>query len=244
MTVDEEAVAEFGRMLDAYAARVRLAKYLHAESDPDEVPAAMWTGDVFPIGGTGARRFATARELLAAMQGDDGFDAALVGWRMLPSTVTEAEVAAVEAEIGAPFPPPYRAYLRARSHLLEGFRSRRHGTSISLPPLPPDQPLAPLRKLLRDWGWQLTVPAGFLPCGAFGDEEWGGLFFDTGRRRADGDCPVVCIDHECLVPLAEGAENRERLLRDADTLYDSSGELFADMLTPAEPGAAPDPARM
>jgi hypothetical protein len=241
VTVEEETVAEVGQMLDTYVAGLTLAKYMHVESDPGEVPAAMWTGEVFETIGVKPRRFANAQELLAAMREEDGFEVAWVGWRMLPSAVTAADVAAVEEEFGIRFPPLYRAYLRARAHLLEGFTSRRHGESIGLPSVPFDRPLEPLRKLLRDWGQ--VIPAGFIPCGTYGDEEWGGLFFDAGRRGADGDCPVVLIDHEVGVSLGEeGAGQRAAIEQHVEPLYESCRELLADYLLRAEPGAAPDPA--
>src|SRR5262245_59781900 len=40
-----------------------------------------------------------------------------VEWRILPSTLSETEVTALEVEFGVQFPPLFRTYLLARFHL-------------------------------------------------------------------------------------------------------------------------------
>ena len=56
------------------------------------------------------------------------------------------------------------------------------------------------------------------------------MCFDTGRRAPDGDCPVVWMDHEVLVPLGEEHWRiRGTVLPLAQPLYESCPELLADV---------------
>ena len=127
----------------------------------------------------------------------------LVDYKVLPSTVTEAEVAALEARAGGPFPPAFRSYLR-HGHFMEigGKRARLPGT-------PSDNALGQVSRYLENWADLL--PAGYV---AFAEDtnDAGALCFDYRNRRADGDCPVVLFDHDALVPLEDGERGDRAVL--------------------------------
>lgn len=114
-----------------------------------------------------------------------------VGWRPIPSTVTDADLDALERETGLAFPPLYRDFLRYR-HFVDltevGVRFERH--------LCHDWRETLRKAYLRSWPRELVLDVGLLP---FGDESFmdaGPVCFDTRHRIVDGDCPVVFWDHE------------------------------------------------
>jgi hypothetical protein len=124
----------------------------------------------------------------AAMAVDEPDVEGCVGWRMLPSGVTEADVEDLERGLPGPLPPLFRAYLTARHTLgMDWF---------DLPDLPPDDALGGVRRALA--AWPGLAAAGYVP---FTDDAAGGLgplCFDAARRLPDGDCPVVLFDREDL----------------------------------------------
>jgi hypothetical protein len=114
-----------------------------------------------------------------------------VGWRPIPSTVTDADLDALEGETGLAFPPLYRDFLQYR-HFVDltetGVRFERHLCS--------DWRETLRKAYFRSWPRERVLSVGLLP---FGDEAFmdaGPVCFDTRRRAADGDCPVVFWDHE------------------------------------------------
>jgi hypothetical protein len=122
-----------------------------------------------------------------------------VAWRMLPSTLTEEDVRAVEREAGAEFPPLFRAFLTAR------FTMTIDVPWVRLPALPSD---APLRELLHTMRANAPLTAaGYLAFG-WDTDDTGPVCFDIRRRLYDGDCPVVLFDHDLLIdaPTRESLE--------------------------------------
>jgi hypothetical protein len=106
-------------------------------------------------------------------------------WKMVPSPVTPAEVAALEVRLGCTLPQPYVAFLtcHALHHLDFG--------SYRLPPIPPREGLQHVSRVLQ---FPFGKEAGYLTFGAArgaGDP----LCFDLSRM-ADGDCPVVVFNHD------------------------------------------------
>lgn len=145
---------------------------------------------------------------------------------MLPSTLKEESIIAVETEFNVPFPPLFRAYLTARFHLFSelSFSEGSETVSILLPALPCDNPLGELRGFI-DWGPFLHT--GFVP---FGDYQigYGPLCFDSTKQLPDGDCPVVWFDHDELFSLSEEQlGNRESVEPLAHPLFSSFRELLA-----------------
>ena len=122
----------------------------------------------------------------------------VVDYKVLPSTVTEAQVRALETRAGGPFPPSFRAYLRHGHFMGVGGKGKR----ARLPATPSDDPLGEISRYLD--GWSGLLPAGYV---AFAEDtnDAGALCFDYRNRRQDGDCPVVLFDHDALVPLEEAA---------------------------------------
>jgi hypothetical protein len=150
-----------------------------------------------------------------------------VEWRVLPSTLTEADVVAVEKEFGVRFPPLFHAYLLARFHLFDQVKSRRHNQQVFMTATPAGQPLTPLRRLLSSW--QPLIGAGFVPFAQWGDG-WGPMCFDSARQAADGECPIVWMDHEALIPLgSERCRARESVLPLVHPLYASCREFLMDV---------------
>jgi hypothetical protein len=150
-----------------------------------------------------------------------------VQWRVLPSTLKDADVGALESEFGVQFPPVFRAYLLARYQLFDQVRSRRYDQQIFMTDTPAGKPLRPLRQLMK--AWRPLIDAGFVPFAQWGDG-WGPMCFDAVHRRSDGECPVVWMDHEALVPIgAENCRHREAVSPLAHPLYDSCREFLLDV---------------
>jgi hypothetical protein len=200
MSVAEDTMF-VGQHLDAYAERAwRMGVAADNRADAG-IPPVMQVGEV----------------------NDEGW----VEWQVLPSTLTVAEVAAVEGEFGVSFPPLFRAYLLARFHLFDQVQSRRYNQLIWMTDTPAGRPLRPLRQLMLSW--QPLTAAGYVPFAQWGDS-WGPMCFDTAGRRADGDCPVVWMDHEALVPLgSERCRLREAVAPLAQPLYESCREFLVDV---------------
>jgi hypothetical protein len=200
MTVSEDS-AFVGQLLDTYA--VDYYRMGVASQDPKDagVPPEMQVGEVNVEG--------------------------WVEWRVLPSTLTEAEVIAVEKEFGVQFPPVFRAYLLARFQLFNQVKSRRYDQQILMTDTPARKPLKPLRGLMK--AWRLLIDAGFVAFAQWGDG-WGPMCFDGVQRGADGECPVVWMDHELLIPLGPNkCRQRESVLPLVQPLYGSCKEFLVDV---------------
>jgi hypothetical protein len=196
-----EDTAFVGQLLDTYA--VDAWRMGVVEEDPEDagVPPEMQVGEV----------------------NADGW----VEWRVLPSTLREADVAAVEAEFGVRLPPLFRAYLLARFQLFNQVKSRRYNQQILMTDTPAGKPLAPLRELMDEW--RPLIDAGFIPFAEWGDS-WGPMCFDSAQRAADGECPVVWMDHEALLPLgSEGCRQRAAVVPLVQPLYASCREFLSDV---------------
>lgn len=100
-----------------------------------------------------------------------------VEWRILPSTLTDRDIAKLEAEYAIALPPPFRAYLLARLHLFDQLRSRRYDQLILMTATPAPAPLEPLRELITSW--RPLLGARYLPFAQWGDA-WGP---DVFRQR-------------------------------------------------------------
>src|SRR5439155_13281080 len=162
------------QLIDAYAVEADRRGVASKSPQDSGVPAAMQVGQVDAYG--------------------------WVEWRVLPSTLTEAEVTELENKFGINLPPLFRAYLLARFHLFDQVTSHRYDQLILMTGTPAGKPLALLLHLVSAWG--SLIDAGFIPFAEWGDG-WGPMCFDTGRRAPDGDCPLVRMDHEILAYLSE-----------------------------------------
>ncbi len=200
MTVADDS-AFVGQLLDTYA--IDAWRMGVAAEDPADagVPPEMQVGEV----------------------NTDGW----VEWGVLPSTLKDADVGALEREFGVQLPPVFRAYLLSRFQLFDQVRSRRYDQQIFMTDTPAGKPLRPLRELMK--AWRPLIDAGFVPFAQWGDG-WGPMCFDAIQRQADGECPVVWMDHEALVPLGpEECRRREAAAPLAQPLYDSCREFLLDV---------------
>lgn len=199
-----EDIAEIGRMIDAFDARYPACHVVVDKPGYEDPPLDM--------------------------RGERLSSPDWVACKILPSTLREADVTAVERECRVVFPPVFRAYLLTRFHLHDQVHGRRHNNQLIFwPPLPSRDSLGPLRERLR--GWPVLIEAGYVSFAEWGDG-WGPMSFDTAQRRPDGDCPVVWMDHELLFQV--GPENcRERATVEplAQRVYDSCRELLTDVFT-------------
>jgi hypothetical protein len=145
-----EDVAFVGQLLDAYAVDAWRRGVAANNPTGAGVPPEMQVGEVDAYG--------------------------WVEWRVLPSILTEADVAAVEREFGVQFPPLFRAYLLARFQLFDQVKSRRYDQQILMTPVPAGKPLKQLRQLMS--AWRPLIEAGFIPFAEWGDS-WGPMCFDS-----------------------------------------------------------------
>ena len=114
-----------------------------------------------------------------------------IGWKPIPSTVTDADLDALEREIGLVFPPLYRDFLQYR-HFVE-----LTGPAVRFEEHMCHNWQETLRKAyFQSWPRERLLDVGLLPFGSEGMMDAGPVCFDTRGRMPDGDCPVVFLDHE------------------------------------------------
>ncbi len=196
-----EDIAFVGQLIDAYGVKADRRSVASKRPQDSGVPVAMQAGQIDAEG--------------------------WVEWRVLPSTLSEVEVAELENRFGIHLPPLFRAYLLARFHLFDQVSSRRHEQLILMTDTPAGKPLAPLLQLLS--AWRPLIDSGFIPFAEWGDG-WGPMCFDTEHRASDGDCPIVWMDHEILAPLGEErCRMRTTILPLAQPLYETFRELLIDV---------------
>lgn len=141
-------------------------------------------------------------------------------WKMIPSTVTETEVAQLEAALPAPLPPLFVAYLTTRFVLL----GSELGDYI-LPGLPSDEPLGQVKRFLARGDLRR---AGYIPFAQtiYSDP----VCFDCRRPNFEGDYPVVQFN--CDWVNDADWETRGALEKHADevapTFRDFFTRLFSD----------------
>jgi hypothetical protein len=75
--------------------------------------------------------------------------------------------------------------------------------------------------------WRQLIDAGFIPFTQWGDG-WGPMCFDAQHRASDGDCPIVWLDHERLIP-PEICLQREQVMPWVQPLYGSCREFLEDV---------------
>lgn len=178
---------------------------------------------------------------VASVDGSDGvppemFDGDVdgegwVAWRMLPSTLSNADVFQLENEFSIQFPPLFRAYLLAAFQLFDQILSTRYDQLIFNTDVPSNNPLGPTRNLIV--AWKPLLSAKFIPFAEWGDG-WGPMCFDVKNRRDDGDCPIVWMDHELLIPMGEEkCGDHDSVLPHVNPLYESYREFFEDAFSVA-----------
>lgn len=114
-----------------------------------------------------------------------------IGWRPIPSTVTDQDLNGLENDTGLKYPPVYRDFLQYQHFvgLTEfGLRFERHL-------------IGAWQKTLRkayfgSWPREFLIDRGLLPFGSESLMDAGAVCFDTRSPAPDGDWPVVIWDHE------------------------------------------------
>ena len=112
-----------------------------------------------------------------------------IAWKPIPSTVSDKELDDLESEIGLKYPPLYRQLLKHQhfvdlsefvlsfeQHLPGDWRKRLNG-------------------IYNSWARDRIIDIGLLPFGSEVHMDAGLVCFDTRRREANGDCPIVLWDH-------------------------------------------------
>lgn len=155
-------------------------------------------------------------------------DEGWVQWKILEPVITLDDVTGLESEFGILLPDPFRAYLLAGCHLFDQVRSSLYDQQILMPHVPSNNALGPMKFTLVHW--RPLIAAGYIPFAQWGDG-WGPMCFDD-QQRADGDCPIVWMDHELIIPLGEEqCQNRELIAPHARPLYSDSMAFLRDVFS-------------
>lgn len=152
-----------------------------------------------------------------------------VSWKALPSNVTDEQLSEIEEEYGFKFPPYFSGYLKACFQLLDQVHSNKYeGNLIMMSCCPSDNPLGPLRSLMKAFSPLLS--SGYVSFAEWNDG-WGPMCLDLNNPTQDGDdFHIVWFDRDEIIPLGEEAcSQREQIERFAKPLYGSFKELFMDV---------------
>ncbi len=159
----EEYRAEIRKILDEYYELLKIYDKTEIQVlDYVEIPDGMFTGEV---------------------EIDDKYNVELRTWKMIPSDVTEDDIAELEKVIGMRLPDPLRAYYTSYYHLWDCQRN-----------LSENSPTAKMNGIYDAYS-KLMIKFGYLPF--TWDNEGGWLFcmkFDGNNQ----DCGIYWIDHEEL----------------------------------------------
>ena len=156
---------------------------------------------------------------------DDGW----VSWKVIQSNVSNKNLFEVEEQYGFKFPPYLASYLKACFQLLDQVHSNKHeGNLIMMPCCPSDDPLGPLKNIMKVWS--PLFESGYVPFAEWNDG-WGPMCLDLKVPTAEGDdFSIVWFDHDEIIPLGEDAcTQRDQVEKYSRPLYCSFKELFMDV---------------
>lgn len=157
----EEYRTEIKKILDEYYELLKIHKKDEIQIVGDiKIPDGMFTGEV---------EFDTEYK-----------DLKLRTWKMIPSDVTEEDIAELEKEIGIRLPDPLRAYYTSYYHLWDFQRN-----------LSENSPVCKMDGIYNAYN-ELMIQFGYLPF--TWDNQYGCLFcmkFDENNN----DCGIYIIDH-------------------------------------------------
>ncbi|MFO0867135.1 MAG: SMI1/KNR4 family protein [Gemmataceae bacterium] len=141
---------------------------------------------------------------------DDGWS----HWQLIPSRVSEADVAAIEDMLPFSLPPLFRAIL------VSYFALDMTIGEFSLPEMPSDDPLSEVKAyLIRPTLWAI----GYAPFA--GNVEGDPVCFDLRADAPNGDYEIVVINHDMIVPYENWA-HRELVEPHAKRLARSFRDFF------------------
>ena len=145
-----------------------------------------------------------------------------------PSKLTEKMLNEFEQQLPGPLPPLYRLYLL--THVTRECQEWGYnGESLYLTGAPAKNPLGRLSSMMIGCGEILA--AGYAFFGDYQDDGWAMLCFDMNNRLDDGDCPVVWVDHESLVPLSAEERGKREIVEALMTPLCPSFRSLAEALT-------------
>jgi hypothetical protein len=138
-----------------------------------------------------------------------------VRWHTVPSPVTDADLAAVEAWLPARLPSAMKTYFTYRCILMTD--------RLMLPEVPADDPLGPF--VAEAKAWAPLLEAGYIPFAEFGDG-YGPVCLDTRQPNGD-DYAVGWIDHEHFHHLPDADwSNRSAICRLFQPLFPTFRSLL------------------
>lgn len=112
-----------------------------------------------------------------------------IPWKAVDCPIGDEEILTLEKEIGVSLPPLFRAYLMYQCLLMTDF-------VVRLPETPYDDPLGALKHQLTPWKTEsFFQERRLLPFG-YDSNDAGPVCFDVAKPTAEGDYPVVVVDHE------------------------------------------------
>ena len=132
-----------------------------------------------------------------------------VGWKTIPSTVTDNDLDEIQKKIGLEFPPLYRVFLKYQYF----YDLTEVGLCFCIHPI--NIWRFELKKLYQSWDTNRILGNGLIPFASETNMDAGPVCFDTRKRLPDGDCPVVYWDHEWI-----GTKNEVNLM------FSSSLKMF------------------
>jgi len=113
-----------------------------------------------------------------------------IGWKPIPSTVTDVDLDQLETTVGATFPPAYRSFLKYR-HFYDltevGVRFFPHPVDTWRSTLDNEYLIEPKERILG---------IGLIPFGSEAMMDAGPVCLDTRNISPPGDASVVFWDHE------------------------------------------------
>lgn len=111
-----------------------------------------------------------------------------IGWKPVPSTVTDADLDELESEIGLRYPPLYREFLMAQHFLM------LTEAGVRFIPHPIDGWKDELREAYRACRDRI-VEQKLIPLGYETFMDAGPVCLDARSQQSDGECPIVFWDH-------------------------------------------------
>lgn len=140
---------------------------------------------------------------------NDTFDR--IPWRPSRSATSKAALEPLYADLPARFPPLFeRLTLSYRWAEVE----LDSYTLVANPPGP--DLLRLLKELSRDPAfWEHLRPAGYIQFARGSDIDYDPVCFDIKRRKKNGDCPIVKIDHEEIL-----CNNRVKVVKELAPSFD------------------------
>lgn len=110
-------------------------------------------------------------------------------WLPIDSTVTDAEIAEFEKQVGHVLPADYKTFLKYKH-----FYELPMGEASLCPHPIHTWRAAQMEKIYEGYPTEYLIDKGYLPFADWSD--WGLLCFDTNRNKEDHNYPVLLWDHD------------------------------------------------